>query len=107
MSGRFIAIKTIIFGVGTMQGLCRYDYATNKFIRYASPSFTIITIREDKKGTIWLGTNDGLWIVDKQKTAIKKFTLNNNPGFLKKFQCAVQEFTDLLMAIGTWLHRVA
>jgi len=86
--------------VGTMQGLCRYDYATNKFIRYASPSFTIITIREDKKGTIWLGTNDGLWIVDKQKTAIKKFTLNNNPGFLKKFQCAVQEFTE--SSNGNW-----
>jgi ligand-binding sensor domain-containing protein len=86
--------------VGTMQGLCRYDYTTNKFIRYASPPFTINNIDQDRKGKIWLATNNGLWIVDKQKPVIKKFTLGNNPDFLKKFQCAVLEFTE--SPDGTW-----
>jgi ligand-binding sensor domain-containing protein len=81
--------------VGTMKGLCRYDYATNKFIRYGSPiTFTINDFREDKKGRLWLATNNGLWIVEQQKPSIRRFTLTDKPELSKKFQCSILQITE-------------
>jgi ligand-binding sensor domain-containing protein len=81
--------------VGTAGGLCRYNYPTNKFINYSSPtSFTINDIREDKKERIWLATNNGLWLVDEPKRALRKFTFNDNPGHSKKFQCGILQIVE-------------
>jgi len=72
--------------IGTLKGLSRYDYIQNRFINYAAPKDVgIIDILEDKKGNIWLGTDDGLWWVDPSKTAVQKFTRNNDTAFLNKF----------------------
>ena len=78
--------------VGTFHGLSRYNYSTNTFVNYTSSRPVIITsILEDKKGSIWLGADDGLWIVDEQKLSIKKFDLPNDTVFQKTIRSYVYQ----------------
>ena len=78
--------------VGTFHGLSRYNYSTNTFINYTTPRPVIITsILEDKKGRIWLGADDGLWIVDEQNLSIKKFVLPNDTVFQKTIRSYVYQ----------------
>ena len=56
--------------VGTENGLCRYDHASNTFIRYLWPYivpvasagnlYNIFSLAEDEHHTIWIGTKGGL-----------------------------------------------
>ena len=78
--------------IGTIKGLNRYDYAQNRFINYRTSKDVIITdMHEDKKGHIWLSTNDGLWLVNESDTSIQKFTKNNDKEFTNKFSGTIQE----------------
>jgi ligand-binding sensor domain-containing protein len=81
--------------IGSLQGVGRYDYSTNRFVQYPSAvPLVIFCMQEDKKGTIWLGTDNGLWTVNEKKKAIEKFTMNDEPGFRNAFQCSVRQIID-------------
>src|SRR6185436_1001487 len=56
----------------------------NCFINYTqSNDLVFADIHEDKKGTIWLGTSNGLWFVDQEKLAIQKFRADFLPKNLQ------------------------
>ncbi len=70
--------------IGTFSGLSRYDDTRDQFVNYSSPRPILINdIIEDKNGTMWLVTDDGLWTVDQQKLSILPFTNNNDKNFIK------------------------
>ncbi|HJW29162.1 MAG TPA: two-component regulator propeller domain-containing protein, partial [Saprospiraceae bacterium] len=78
--------------IGTMAGLCRYEYATDRFIRYAYKSPILINdIREDQHGQFWLATNYGLWSVDEPHHTIAPYTHNQDKDFQKMFYTMIRQ----------------
>jgi signal transduction histidine kinase/ligand-binding sensor domain-containing protein len=73
------------FWLATLRGLYHFDPATNIFTGYhhivtdpnSLPSDTILTVKEDAKGMLWVGTVKGLELMDsKTRAFIKRFQRN-------------------------------
>ncbi len=72
---------------GTLAGLCRYDYPTATFISYSSPKpVQINDMVKDKRGKLWLATNDGLWLANEEKQCIQKFCARKDSAFQAAFK---------------------
>lgn len=54
--------------IGQEPGLCRFNYASGKFIHYATNA-AVYAIAEDIKGTTWLATSKGLKIAGQMELA--------------------------------------
>ena len=87
------------------EGLCRFDYSTNRFIRYNTVApVSIIDIIQDGSGKIWVGTDFGFMIVDDKKFSLQKFTVPGNVTEQKKFVFAIRQiiaYSDSTWYIGT------
>ena len=82
-----IADRNGDFWVGTWGGgLCRFDKARRRFIRYGSTihSDFINSLLEDSQGRIWVGSNDhGAWVYDPRTGKVLLLTaMTRDPGSL-------------------------
>ncbi|MGF1671348.1 MAG: two-component regulator propeller domain-containing protein [Balneolaceae bacterium] len=63
--------------IGTLNGLNRYDYETEAFIRYGVenglPNNVIYGIVEDDRGHLWLSTNNGIADFDPEKKTVRVY----------------------------------
>jgi len=73
------------FWIGSMYGLIKYNYLLNKFIVFQNSndkvvltSNTIYSVFEDNNSMVWIGTDRGINIYNKEKNTIKKITANNH-----------------------------
>ncbi len=72
--------KEIWIGTGG-EGLFRYDKNINGFYRYSIneglPSNTIVSILEDRKGFIWMGTRNGVSKFDPSKNIFQNYNISD------------------------------
>jgi signal transduction histidine kinase/ligand-binding sensor domain-containing protein len=90
--------------VGTQGGICRLDQQTQKFIRYpyilnddfntqnhgALDDDEVLSIFEDKSGTLWVGTNNGGLNRFNRETGTFTSYINALPGF----DCVMSIYQD-------------
>ena len=78
--------------IGTLRGLCRFDYSQGQFVNYKAPrNLSILDIKEDRQGKLWLATEKGLWTVDETTRSIQEFTRNGDSIFLKHFNTRIRQ----------------
>ncbi len=77
--------KKGIFWIGSMYGLIRYDQLWGRFLVFQNngdkqvlTSNTIYSIFEDNNSQIWIGTDKGINIYNKERNTIQKITANNH-----------------------------
>lgn len=68
--------------VGTTMGLCCMDLVTNSWLSVFGKNHIIndeavSAIREDCRGNVWVGTNEGLYRVSLRNRHIRKFTVDD------------------------------
>ncbi|RFS20705.1 hybrid sensor histidine kinase/response regulator [Chitinophaga silvatica] len=80
-----------VIWVGTLLGgVNRYDHQTNRFYKYAveSPqplalhSNYIPSMLEDSKGNLWIGTSEGVEVLNPERTAFTHYNHSNDPNSL-------------------------
>ena len=65
--------------IGTSSGLKKYDPNEHKFIQFDSDIKNSITsITEDKNGFLWLGSNNGIFMLNTETGESKKFTAGSD-----------------------------
>ena len=76
--------KSGVFWIGSMYGLIKYDHLRGRFLVFQNDahkqvltSNTIHSIFEDNDSRIWIGTDRGLNIYDKELNTIQKVTVDN------------------------------
>ncbi len=77
--------KKGIFWIGSMYGLIRYDQLWGRFLVFQNTkekrvltSNTIYSIFEDNNSQIWIGTDKGINIYNKERNTIQRITANNH-----------------------------
>lgn len=71
-----------LFWIATYRGLCAYDRTDGQFAEYTVknnklPNDQVLSLYEDTPGNIWVGTQDGLVCIPKNRTDIRKFHLSD------------------------------
>ena len=80
--------------IATRIGLDKFDRNTNKFTHYAFEGIVINDIFQDKSGNIWLGTSNGLCLINIQNGKCKFFGRDFNDVFKKNDVRKIAEDTD-------------
>ncbi|TAD97066.1 MAG: hypothetical protein EAZ97_13045 [Bacteroidetes bacterium] len=69
--------KGVILAGTANSGLQMFDSKNNTFVAIKNEKYTVKSIYEDPKGLIWLGTNQGLKIIDLKDQTYHHNTINN------------------------------
>ncbi len=97
--------------VGTSTGLNLVSLDENRFpksFENVLPNIKIISHLEDRKGNLWIGSeNDGLFILENDKGAFKKIDLNENVSGRNIFGIIEDEAGYLWLSTNTGLSRMS
>ncbi|MDO9255685.1 MAG: two-component regulator propeller domain-containing protein [Bacteroidales bacterium] len=92
------------FWIGTKKGLCRFNYATEKFERHlqkGSPELnSIASLYVDNKNKLWVGTQHGLYQFDRTGNDFIKVIADNEINLYAPLCFA--EYPDGTVLVGTW-----
>ncbi|SHE33033.1 hybrid sensor histidine kinase/response regulator transcription factor [Dysgonomonas macrotermitis] len=88
------------------KGVSCYNPDKNTFINYLDqnnilPGTVGYTLSEDRKGKIWIGTTEGLYVFDKKDSSIKVF--KENDGLPNDVICGISEDNEGNMWVSTYL----
>ena len=69
-----------LYWIATYRGLCTFDKRQNKYVYYTVengklPNNIVLTLKQDKKGNMWVGTQDGLACIDSSHKKIRIFNI--------------------------------
>ena len=118
-SNRILAIfcgKNGDIWINASNGLNRYDYKTNKFVRYKNIdidpnvhiSYNVSDIFEDSENTLWIGLPEGLYTVDKARHQVNRFCTyyTENPAFVSIMDIAEDAQNYIWIASESGLIRL-
>jgi signal transduction histidine kinase/ligand-binding sensor domain-containing protein/DNA-binding response OmpR family regulator len=102
--GSSYAIKKDSHGtlwIGTMLGICKYNYATDDFTRMHQLSSLVIAIEEDNNGNVWFASQgDGLLCYKFGKKKWKEYTCKNSNLPTNQINCLRTDENGILW-VGT------
>ncbi|MDR2764127.1 MAG: helix-turn-helix domain-containing protein [Tannerella sp.] len=90
--------------IATFRGLCSYDRRTKSFTSYTSknkrlPNDVVSCLKEDSKGNLWAGTQNGLVRMDRNRENIKLYGIKD--GLPNSIIAGIEEDSDSNLWITT------
>ena len=96
---RFIRTKTDLCGFATRNGLCRHNgyetrvYKSNLYSPELLTNNSISALVDDNNYNLWIGTNEGLNVLDKKTGVIRKYLYPSIPNNVVSSICVTRDNT--------------